>query len=301
MSGAFLAGLLVALQAIVPTSAIGSLAIPAPARFLGSIERSVSGSRSLGPDIKAASAVVVDVPALEKRFGKRPHAVRSLASTIKLLTALVVVGEREMAAIVTVEEDDIPQEGHTRLRKGDQVSVDQLLTAMLVASDNGAARALARSHDGGWKSMQRVMQRYAREAGAGTVTVADPAGLDPETRGSAVDVARLLIAAQQSAPIRSRLQLPNATLIISGPNERLERIVSTNALLGDAPPRTFSPMGGKTGSLDEAGFNLAQIVERDRQEFAIVVLGSTSHWDRFLDVRRLAAWALRFGDEYGND
>lgn len=272
------------------TSAV-SVAIPIPAipQKMGSGLQEVE---VLGPEISAASAVVVDVASGAVLFGKRPYGVRPLASVTKLLTALTVVRDRpDWDARIAVIPADIPPEGHTVLRPGDVVTMRDLFTAMLVRSDNGAARAFVRGHEAveGW--FADAAAQTARAIGLFSLHIVEPTGLAPDNRGTAVDVARLLSAAMEERAIAAQLQMPQAKITVARPAPTVLPIQSTNLLLRD-PSSAFRVLGGKTGYLDESGYNLAIIVERGGHEAVIVVLGSASQDDRFRDVERLAEWTF---------
>lgn len=247
----------------------------------------------LGPRISAVSAAVVDVDSGAVLFGKQPYVVRPLASITKLVTALAIVRDRpDWDAHIEVVPSDIPPEGHTVFRPGDRVVFRDLFTAMLVRSDNGAARALARGHEAveGWFS--GAAAQVARGLGTFSLRVAEPTGLAPENRGTAVDAARLLIAAMDNREIADRLRMPQATITVERPAPTVLSIQSTNLLLR-GPPSAFRIIGGKTGYLDESGYNLAFAVERDGHAVVIVTLGSASYDDRFRDARLLADWTFQ--------
>lgn len=296
MTPALLAALLIAAQAIVPNPMLaniqelrGSVSLPAKlGAAIGAVEE-------LGPLISAESAAVLDLESGVVLWGKRPYAVRPIASITKLATALTIIRDRPaLDTVVEIVPEDIPEEGHTVLHAGDRVTMGDLLTAMLVYSDNAAARAFVRGHEAleGW--FFTGVAQITRALGFTSLHVTDPAGLSPENVGHAVDVARLLSEALQEPTIRQRLLRPRATIVIERNGARIRReIRSTNQLLLDSATHTFAIVGGKTGYLDESGYNLVIAAERDGHRITIALLGSTGHDDRFRDARVLADWVFR--------
>lgn len=248
----------------------------------------------LGPVVTAQSAVAVDAASGAVLFGKRPQVVRPLASITKLLTAIAL--ERTPAkppweTVVTIVPEDIPPEGHTVLVPGDRVTLHDLRAALLIGSDNGAANAIARAVDA--SGFVRRMQEEAERIGP-TLRVVDPAGLRAENVGSSVDIARLARTVfTDYADIRT--QSTRASVTISAHRSGREEIIvrATNDLARDTTHRTFTVVGGKTGYLDEAGYNLMIEVERDRHLVTVVVLGSATNGDRFRDARLIADWVFR--------
>ncbi len=277
-------------RAAAPASAV---AIPIP-QLPQKIGTAIGAVEELGPVITAESAVVIDGASGAVLFGKRPYTVRPLASITKLIGALTVVrDEPDFTALIEVIPNDIPEEGHTILRPGDTVTSADLLTAMLVRSDNGAARALVRGHEALEGVFPEIAERVARSVGAPTVRFKDPAGLSPENVGTAIDAARVLRAALEDQAIATRLRMDRATIDAHQPQRRALSVVTTNRLLRDGVAHAFRITGGKTGYLDESGYNLALAVERGGHEVIVVILGSTSDDDRFRDARVLADWTFK--------
>ncbi|MDO8599663.1 MAG: serine hydrolase [bacterium] len=248
----------------------------------------------LGPIITAQSAVVIDVASGAVLFGKQPYVVRPLASITKLLTALTVVSvSPDWGASLEVGAADIPPEGHTVFQPGDRATAEDLFTAMLVRSDNGAARTLVRGVGTaeGWFPIAAAAR--AHRVGLSSLRVSEPSGLAVENRGTAVDAARLLRAAMAERIIAERLRMSRATITVVRRTPTRIPITSTNMLLRDGIAHAFDVQGGKTGYLDESGYNLALSVARGGHEVIVVVLGSAGHEERFRDARLLADWTFQ--------
>ena len=293
MIASWVAAAVLIAQATIPHPVVGTATVPGSPPRVGAPEKRIVGVEELGPVLTAASAIAVDVESGAVLFGKQPHAVRPLASITKLLAVLAILQRSsEPGELVGIVAEDIPPEGGTRLLVGDRVTIQELLSLSLVASDNAAIAALARTH-GGTVATVAKMQDLAREYGLHSVRVRDVSGLDPWTVGSATDAATLLMRAAEAPGIAQRMTLSEITVDPHRiPPEPL-RALATNVLLRDGFRHAFAIRGGKTGYLDEAGSNLAIIVERDGHRVAVVVLGSASRDDRFRDARVLADWVFR--------
>lgn len=258
-----------------------------------------NGAVDAGPTISAASAAVLDASSGVVLWGKRPYAVRPIASITKLLTALAFVDPRDASVglddPVTIAPEDVPSEGNTIFRAGDVVSAAELLTAMLVRSDNSAARALARLEAlEGALVTGHAQERLAQRLGLRSLHAVDPAGLQPENRGTAIDAARLLDAALGVPPIAARLRTMRTAIAVErgGTTQRLD-VWTTNHLLLDGRTHPFTIVGAKTGTLDEAGYNFVLGAERDGHAIVVAVLGSASHFERFHDAEVLVEWVFQ--------
>ena len=175
---------------------------------------------------------------------------------------------------------------HTYLRAGERVTIDDLLHLTLVASDNAAARALARTSPLGTQGFVDRMNEKALELGLEHTTYADSSGLLSANVSSAYDMARLIAFASNDERVSSIMRKAHHTVLTS---RRVVNINSTNQLLakGDVDVR-----GGKTGFISKAGYCLATLLRlpQTNQQVAVVVLGARSNAGRFMETRHLFNW-----------
>ena len=161
-----------------------------------------------------------------------------------------------------------------------------MLHLLLIASDNAAARALARVSPYGSDGFVRRMNEKAAELGLESTHYADPSGLLSENVSSAYDMARLITNASQDERISSIMRTPEYT-VYSG--KRAITFHSTNHLLrtGDVDVRA-----GKTGFITKAGYCLATVLRlpQSGQNVAVVVFGARSNAGRFMESRNLFNW-----------
>jgi D-alanyl-D-alanine endopeptidase (penicillin-binding protein 7) len=247
----------------------------------------VDESGDLVPDLKAAAAIIYDPVTNEVLWEENSQLPRSIASITKVMTALVFLeSPRDLGLVATVSRADVSRASTTVLRAGDVVTVDALLHLLLIASDNAAARVLARvSHHGAAGFIDR-MNAKAVELGLTSTRYADPSGLLADNVSSAFDMARLITIASAEERIASIMRLSGDTVQVG---TRDVTIRSTNHLIGRT---TAEVRAGKTGFISRAGYCLATLLrlpETGRQ-FAVVVLGARSNAGRFLETQNLLSW-----------
>jgi D-alanyl-D-alanine endopeptidase (penicillin-binding protein 7) len=247
----------------------------------------LSDSGELVPDVRAAAAIIYNPETNEVLWESNSQDARSIASITKVMTAAVVFeGHPDLTREVGIERSDVARANHTYLRAGERVTIDDLLHLTLVASDNAAARALARTSPLGPAGFIRRMNEKALELGLEHTTYADPSGLLSANVSSAYDMARLISFASADERVASIMRKAHYTVLTS---RRVININNTNQLLvkGDVDVR-----GGKTGFISKAGYCLATLLRlpQTNQRVAVVVLGARSNAGRFMETRHLFNW-----------
>jgi serine-type D-Ala-D-Ala endopeptidase (penicillin-binding protein 7) len=242
---------------------------------------------NLVPDVRAAAAIIYNPETNEILYQANAQNPRSIASITKVMTAAVFLeDEPDLTERVSVERADVRGARHTYLRAGEQVTLDDLLHLTLIASDNAAARALARASAYGTDGFLNRMNEKARELGLESTTYADPSGLNPDNMSSAFDMARLIAFASSDERISSIMRKSVHAL---STDRRTINIHSTNQLVmkGDVDVR-----GGKTGFINKAGYCLATLLRLPQtgQQVAVVILGAKSSAGRFMEARHLFNW-----------
>ena len=102
------------------------------------------------PDVRAAAAIIFNPVTGQILYEENSQDKRSIASITKVMTALVFLEDNpDLTSEVTIERSDVYAASTTYLRVNDRITDEELLHLLLIASDNGAARALARSSHGG--------------------------------------------------------------------------------------------------------------------------------------------------------
>jgi D-alanyl-D-alanine endopeptidase (penicillin-binding protein 7) len=257
----------------------------AQTRFGLSFARTESGL--LVPELRAAAAIVYDPQNGEVLWENRANDQRSIASLTKMMTALVFLETGpDLSEEVVIHTSDVRRAFTTRLLSGYRMTVGDLLHLMLIASDNAAARALARVSVYGSEGFIEKMNLKARNLGLDSTTYVDPSGLRAENVSSAYDMVRLLAHVSLNEPIAAIMQMSDYT---AHAGRRRINVRSTNQLVrgGD-----FDVVAGKTGFIRLAGYCLATVLRlpENGQQVAVVILGAPSSATRFREARGLVAW-----------
>jgi D-alanyl-D-alanine endopeptidase (penicillin-binding protein 7) len=247
----------------------------------------VDASGDLVPDVRAAAAIIYDPETNQILWEENSQSQRSIASITKMMTATVFFENNpDLSLPVTVAKSDVFHASTTHLRANDRVTGDDLLHLLLIASDNAAARALARVSPYGSEGFVRRMNEKAAELGLESTRYADPSGLLSDNVSSAYDMARLITHLSGDERIASIMRTPEYT-VYSGRGPITFR--STNHLLGRSD---VDVRAGKTGFISQAGYCLATLLRLPEggPQVAVVVLGARSNAGRFMETRNLFSW-----------
>ena len=228
------------------------------------------------PEVGCAACLVVDDHG-RTLWGRAAHETRSIASTTKMMTAIVVRREAALDEEVTVSAAAaaVP-EGKLSLQAGETFNVQELLYGLLLNSSNDAAVALAEHVSGSTPGFVALMNEEARRIGAEDTNFTTPHGLDASGHFStAADLAVIgeeLLKDEELAEI-----VATADATISG-SRRTVALENTNLLLETYP----GAVGIKTGFTASAGNVLVSAAERKGRRVIVVALGSA---DTFADSR----------------
>ena len=210
----------------------------------------VDASGEMVPDVRAAAAIIYDPATNEVLWEENSQSQRSIASITKVMTATVFLENNpDVTQPVTIVKSDVFQASTTHLRLNDRVTVDDLLHLLLIASDNAAARALARVSPFGSELFIQRMNEKAAELGLQSTSYADPSGLLSTNVSSAFDMARLITHASADDRISSIMRLPEYTITTA--NRGAVTFRSTNHRLGGTD---LDVRAAKTGFIGKAGY-----------------------------------------------
>ena len=237
------------------------------------------------PEILAQSAILIDARSGKVLFQKNADARRPVASTQKLLTALIVTRAGNLDEIVTIAEPETRAEPtKLNLKVGDRYPRHQLLETVMVKSMNDACAALARDYSGSEAAFAEKMNSTARAIGANSSHFANSNGLPAQQYSTARDMARVAFYAYRN-PVLRELMLKRECRFRHN-SGRVSVLEATNFLLG----RSAAFNGMKTGYTNAAGRCLISSGRLNGREVILVQLGSkTKHI--FNDAARAMAWA----------
>ncbi|MGF1471583.1 MAG: D-alanyl-D-alanine carboxypeptidase family protein [Rubrobacteraceae bacterium] len=245
-----------------------------------------------GPEIEAEAWSLVDDSSGVLLAGKAPDKRLPVASTAKIMAALVVLEEgpdmqREVAVPEEAEEFVGFTYSNVGLIAGERVSIRDLLVAALVPSGTDAIYTLAYVlGDGSVDNFVEQMNEQAESMGLENTRFDSPAGLDsPDNYSSARDLATMTRAAMEYPEFAEIVALAEPTI---NTDTREIQLVTTNLLLYNYPEAT----GVKTGTSPEAGPTLVASAERDGESYIAVILGAREDLYRFEAAEILLAYGF---------
>jgi D-alanyl-D-alanine carboxypeptidase (penicillin-binding protein 5/6) len=223
------------------------------------------------PEISAKSAILVDANTGKVLFSKNDTAQRPVASTQKLLTALIVAEAGELDKRVEIEATDTNCEPtKIYVKPGQTYTRLQLLNALLVKSGNDVARTLARDNAGSVSAFADKMTQRVRNLGGTNSNFENPNGLPAQGQYStARDMARVARMAYRNPTLREIMKTRYYNFRYSSGN--VVPLRNTNRVL-----RTYSFCNGmKTGYTDLAGHCLISSGSYNGRDVIAVMLGCT--------------------------
>jgi|LSQX01.2.fsa_nt_gb D-alanyl-D-alanine carboxypeptidase (penicillin-binding protein 5/6) len=232
---------------------------------------SIDSAQNKPPVINASAAVVVEESTGRVLYSKNALERRSIASTTKIMTALLALenGNLEDKVIVSKRAAAI---GGSRagIREGEQYTLRELLYAMLIISGNDAAIAVSEHIGGSVENFAVMMNDKAKSLGAVNSHFVTPHGLDREGQYStAYDVALITIEALKNQMFCEIVSTSSS--YIPGHN-----LYNTNELLG-----SYQGVDGvKTGYTGKAGRCLVTTAKKNDMRLISVVLGSPTRTAR---------------------
>lgn len=220
-------------------------------------------------DVSAHSAILMDGDSGQVLYEKNADEKSLIASTTKIMTALVTLEQADPEAVVEIPQAAVGIEGSSMyLKAGETLRVEDLLYGMMLSSGNDAAVALALFVGGSVEEFAALMNEKAAELGMTASRFANPNGLDSEENyATARDLAKLARVAME--------------------NEDFRKIVSTKSYLCEGHSMTNhnkllwqydGAVGVKTGYTKHAGRILVGSAERDGRRLISVTINAPSDW-----------------------
>jgi len=243
---------------------------PAVAQDIKSIE-TPGGSPPPAPAVHATAAVLIDQESGRVLYEKNAHDRLPMASTTKMMTALVVREQLDLGDQVTITPGPASVgEQEIWLSPGEVLTVEELLWALMVQSANDAASALAEYATGGIESFARLMNKKAQSIGAVDSHFTNPHGLDePEHYSTAYDLA--LIGREVLAdPVLSEMASCKQYDLRWPGHPYPRTCLNHNEIVG----RYSGATGIKTGYTANAGKCLVASATRDSKSLIAVSLNS---------------------------
>jgi D-alanyl-D-alanine carboxypeptidase (penicillin-binding protein 5/6) len=238
------------------------------------------------PQISAGSAIVVDAVTGQVLHEVNSDKRRPVASTQKLLTALIVAEEGDLDKMVKVQASDTWVEpSMLYIKPGNLYSRRDFLNILLVHSMNDVARALARDNAGSVEDFADKMNAKAASLGMRNSHFVNPNGLPAADQySSARDMAKVAMVAYRNRVIRE--MVCQKFMVWHYNDGRTKVFDTTNKVLKSYP---FCN-GMKTGYTEAAGRCLISSATRNGKHIIVVIMGDNSNIT--VDSYRLLAWGL---------
>ena len=217
-----------------------------------------TGAPPSGISVSASSAVLMDASSGNVLYEKDAHTERPMASTTKIMTALIAIEEYDLKKTVTVSKEAVGVEGSSvYLYENEKLTMEELVFALMLESANDAATAIAIEIAGSVEEFAELMNEKAEELGLENTSFENPHGLDGESHyTTAYDIYLMFQEALKYDAFQEIIGSSEYYSIFIRDNDKYGIMwQSTNYYhIGEAtPPQDVEVIGGKTGTTDEAG------------------------------------------------
>lgn len=245
---------------------------------------SLSGNTQAEPerdtvDVSAGGVMLMDARTHKVLYAKTAHEKLPMASTTKIMTAILAIEAGNLDALVTVPQEAYGVEGSSMyLRLGEQISMRDLLYGLMLVSGNDAAVAIAVHVGGSVEGFAALMNAKAASLGAHNTHFVTPNGLpDPDHYTTAYDLALIACYAMQNETFR---EIVGTTYYQTTTGEIARTVKNKNKILWEYEGGN----GVKTGYTMAAGKCLVFAAEREGMQLVGVVLNCP---DMFPSAKRL--------------
>lgn len=220
-------------------------------------------------NISAESAILINAGSGEVLFEKNADSQMLIASTTKIMTAVVVLDNCSLDDMVEITSEAAGVEGSSiYLKVGEKLTVRELLYGLMLNSGNDAAAALAIHTSGSIEKFAEEMNKKAAEIGLTNSSFKNPHGLDADGHYStARDMAKLTAYALENKDFKDIVSTKTATV-------GSRTLTNHNKLLWNIE----GAIGVKTGYTKAAGRILVSAVERDGERLICVTLNDPDDW-----------------------
>lgn len=274
------------LALLIVTSVFGSVFAepsPSPSPTPNGTEATLLPEEDIKPTFpipRAKAALLYDLKGSRIIYESNKSERLYPASLTKIMTALIVLEKGNLKDTVTVSENSLSDITYLHsklgLKAGEEISVESLMTALLVASANDAANVLAEYISGDIRTFVDLMNQRASEIGMSNTHFVNPHGFhDPDHFSSAYDILLVTKEALKYEKFKEIVKIKTVTIPPSNLSE--ERFISSTNHLISRYRNTFHQYkyatGIKTGSTDEAGYCLVSSAEKNGTVLISVLLG----------------------------
>ena len=249
------------------------------------------------------SCILIEANTGKILYEKNSNDVRFPASTTKIMTAILTVENCNLDDVATVSHNavySIPYDyTHASLKEGEELTIEQLLYALMIPSANDAAIVLAEHISGSVEEFAKLMNKRAEELGCKNTHFVNPNGIHSKDHTStSYDLALMGKFAMQNSIIRKIVSTTQFTLPATNKYSKTDRIFNNSNDLLSTYSRYYyeGTTGVKTGYTGEAGNCIIASAKKNDFEVILVVLGgestNTGLSQRYLDCKTLFDYAF---------
>lgn len=240
-------------------------------------------SESELPKISSPAAVAIDTINGRILYSKNAYSRRQMASTTKMMTAILAIEKGDLNDIVTVSKRAAYVGGsQAHLKVDEKIKLEYLLYALMLPSGNDAAIAIAEHIAGSVENFVAMMDEKALEIGAKNTKYGSPHGLDRNNYSTAYDLA-IIARYCLTNPIFAEVVRTKSKVVPREGMENGKEYTNTNEML-----HSYEGADGvKTGYTGPAGRCLVTSATRDGWQVISVVLGANSKYSRSNDSRKI--------------
>jgi serine-type D-Ala-D-Ala carboxypeptidase (penicillin-binding protein 5/6) len=241
-------------------------------------------TKASGIDVDARTAVAIDSKTKVILYEKSAHMLVPMASTTKIMTALVALSYGNIDRKIEVSGKAASIRGSTvGYKKGDMVPLKELLYGLMLRSGNDAAIAIAEGIAGSVEEFCKLMNEYASQIGVLNTHFESPHGLDSQNHYStAYDLAVITAKARENEVFNEIVRSKDVEGSAHGFTRDFHNI---NKILWQLENAT----GVKTGYTGQAGKCLVTSVNVKGRDVVIVVLNSSSRWKQTIKINDYVA------------
>jgi len=236
---------------------------------------------SMPAGVSARHALVLDEGTGQVLMARDADSVVPIASLTKLMTAMVVLDAHLAPAETLRIEAADARPGNSGLAVGARMTRASALVLALLASDNGAAAALARTYPGGPGAFERALQAKIRALGLQRTTLSEPTGLSSANASTATEMARIVAASARYPDIAAITGERGAEVVVDGRTRHLD---NHNPLVGAAG---WDIRLSKTGFTRAAGNCLTMSLRTGGRDVTLVLLDTADVERRLRDARAI--------------
>jgi len=239
------------------------------------------------PEIQAQAAAIFDPDGNKFLFQKNIEKSFPIASITKLMTANIVLENLNLDDVIKISKQAVMTYGENgHLVIGEELTVRDLIYALLIESSNDAAMALAEKTEiVTGNNFVSLMNKKAREIGLTHSVFVDPIGINPQNKSNISDLIELINYSFKNSFIWQAASIKEIE-VISKNKKIVHHFKNTNQLLGELP----EVIAGKTGYTEEAKGCMIVLVKHPQkkgQYLYVIILGSNQ---REKEVKTLINW-----------